>query len=618
MSTPHPSLGDATFLDLEKSLPQSDLKLLQDLVLVDSFTSEEATKISGNLDAGRRCELLLKNEVLIQIDTNPRKFQINSIICDQLRLRLSSNQERFRLVAKTSANVLAQRNPLKALELFGLAGDITSATDLIRTNLRRFIFEADYDLTLKWASVVNMALGGGIWREKLIRAYGQFASGRFDELRAQITELESLSIGADEIKILKRDLLQFKMFNNFAFGHFLRNSNSEVQLTELLLDINEENKYSHLVSIRTLLVTSFYLQDTKNFLTIHGRYEKYLKEFDSKFELITIHSFRAMREFLTGNYIKASEFALASVNLAEEYGIVGTHFPFESVFILMDTYLEFGDEAKSQKYVDKYLPLALKYQQYPWITAFYAKGAVIEAQAGKIASALNILKKGRESIQSPLFGDDLWFYIDGNELLIRLSLGEMNRVNELLFRIGDKPAINSLKISLEIMKNPNEVEKLAKLMPEQSVLDVFRKQLLLATALISEKKVAKKHLDIALGIAKDNGYFRAFLLANPALKSLIIELAEEKPTNYLENLSRAIRAQSSLSQAKRMGIDKPLTKSELRILRRLSAEISISQIAQELQISKNTIKTHLKSMYRKLNVESRRQAVEKGYELALL
>ena len=62
----------------------------------------------------------------------------------------------------------------------------------------------------------------------------------------------------------------------------------------------------------------------------------------------------------------------------------------------------------------------------------------------------------------------------------------------------------------------------------------------------------------------------------------------------------------------------PLTKRELEILRRLGTNSPITKIATALHISNNTIKTHLKNVYRKLNVESRDEAVARGMELSLL
>ena len=53
-------------------------------------------------------------------------------------------------------------------------------------------------------------------------------------------------------------------------------------------------------------------------------------------------------------------------------------------------------------------------------------------------------------------------------------------------------------------------------------------------------------------------------------------------------------------------------------LRLLVAGRSNAEIAQELVVSTNTIKTHVKSIYRKLNVKSREEAREMARGLNLL
>ncbi len=61
-----------------------------------------------------------------------------------------------------------------------------------------------------------------------------------------------------------------------------------------------------------------------------------------------------------------------------------------------------------------------------------------------------------------------------------------------------------------------------------------------------------------------------------------------------------------------------LSQQELRVLRLLVAGLSNADIARELVVSNNTIKTHVKSIYRKLNVKSRQEAREMARELKLL
>jgi LuxR family maltose regulon positive regulatory protein len=61
-----------------------------------------------------------------------------------------------------------------------------------------------------------------------------------------------------------------------------------------------------------------------------------------------------------------------------------------------------------------------------------------------------------------------------------------------------------------------------------------------------------------------------------------------------------------------------LSQQELRVLRLLVAGLSNADIARELVVSTNTIKTHVKSIYRKLTVNSREEAREVARELKLV
>jgi LuxR family transcriptional regulator, maltose regulon positive regulatory protein len=61
----------------------------------------------------------------------------------------------------------------------------------------------------------------------------------------------------------------------------------------------------------------------------------------------------------------------------------------------------------------------------------------------------------------------------------------------------------------------------------------------------------------------------------------------------------------------------PLTDAELRVLKLLPTTGYV-QMAATLYISRNTVKTHLRSIYQKLGVSSRSEAIERAVELRLL
>jgi len=62
----------------------------------------------------------------------------------------------------------------------------------------------------------------------------------------------------------------------------------------------------------------------------------------------------------------------------------------------------------------------------------------------------------------------------------------------------------------------------------------------------------------------------------------------------------------------------PLTGRELAVLRFLPTMMSNTEIAHQLLVSVNTVKTHLKSVYRKLGVDRRRDAVLRGRQLEII
>jgi LuxR family maltose regulon positive regulatory protein len=81
--------------------------------------------------------------------------------------------------------------------------------------------------------------------------------------------------------------------------------------------------------------------------------------------------------------------------------------------------------------------------------------------------------------------------------------------------------------------------------------------------------------------------------------------------------ARALLASTPESAAVLALLD-PLSARELDVLRLLAGKRSQSEIAQALTVSVNTVRSHVKHIYDKLDVHSRHEAVERARELGLL
>jgi LuxR family maltose regulon positive regulatory protein len=65
-------------------------------------------------------------------------------------------------------------------------------------------------------------------------------------------------------------------------------------------------------------------------------------------------------------------------------------------------------------------------------------------------------------------------------------------------------------------------------------------------------------------------------------------------------------------------LDRELTERELDVLRLLPGELSTRQMAQSLYVAPSTVRTQVKSIYRKLGVSSRKEAVEEAHVRELI
>jgi LuxR family maltose regulon positive regulatory protein len=167
---------------------------------------------------------------------------------------------------------------------------------------------------------------------------------------------------------------------------------------------------------------------------------------------------------------------------------------------------------------------------------------------------------------------------------------------------------------------------------------------------VGDSTTASQIIEKALSLAESEGYARAFLdKGSPMVQLLHENLISSKNSKFINTLLRLapshnqtgsesenilstrtenkheISASIDLSphinpdsQNYDLTLFETLSDREVDILTLLAGRLSDKEIAEKLCLSINTVKSHNRSIYQKLGVEGRRQAVKKGMEFHLL
>lgn len=119
-------------------------------------------------------------------------------------------------------------------------------------------------------------------------------------------------------------------------------------------------------------------------------------------------------------------------------------------------------------------------------------------------------------------------------------------------------------------------------------------------------------LDHAVRLAQPLGIVRPFVLAGPRTRNLLGSRPGARGTGPFATRLAAART-AVLAEA---GV--PLSEREVVVLSLLPSLLSAGEIAGELTVSVNTVKSHIRSIYTKLGASSRRDAVQRAQERGLL
>jgi len=339
-------------------------------------------------------------------------------------------------------------------------------------------------------------------------------------------------------------------------------------------------------------------------------------------EFVVVPGVRALIAFETGNLTEAATAAAAAEADARRLGFGQHFFAVDCLRVLSGLALEHRHLDTAEHLAERVLSITEQRRPLFEFQALLDR-AEIWAVRGKVRQALATVAAARQVLTaeaSPV----LLARADEQEALLRLSLGDLRSAGELAARL---PLVRRRLLRAKIALAAGDHYAARRHLQAVAADDLTLRQALVRELLLSAAAIergdpaAASILGGALHTARGQGFLNTIVTTAPQVTSYLVEhTAQLRSDPFTERLVAAAlevrAAQPGPTPAGRV-LAEPLTAAEQRILTLLPTSTYL-QIAETLYISRNTVKTHLRSIYQKLGVTSRSEALERAVDLRLL
>lgn len=500
------------------------------------------------------------------------------------------------------------------------SGDSDYLRKMFKPALRRLVTRGEGRRILNWIKYLPVDTTRNQLFTELTRTMGHLVSFEFDRANQLVEEMRFTYKETQLSGFVERVCAVTLAHIAFCRGRLADfDANMKVVLNEPAPqpDIDPSDRIGML---RLLAARSFIFDDAEKLASIESQAALIAQSSDSPDDLFHLQSIKAMRLFLEGEYLLAYDAAVLTSQMAEQNEYFGVSASCEAIYIQARCFLEFAEDDKANAMFKVLADKAKEWNQWPWFfmaESYLSRSMVIN---GKVEEAFAIVRDHRALATSFKGEDGLSMLIDLNELILRFAVRDYDRANQILNRLpNDLLYANRYRLSLSaVSKGENKLKEIPGNLSATSPRDLIWKNLVLCSANLDKETVALDALKSALDIGSRVGAKETFLRQDPQILELIIRSAAKRPTVYLEELARAAANRMSTKAGQNSTLTEPLTKREIDVLRSLASGKPITAIGKNLHISHNTMKTHLRNIYRKLKANGRDQAVEKAQALFII
>jgi LuxR family transcriptional regulator, maltose regulon positive regulatory protein len=338
-------------------------------------------------------------------------------------------------------------------------------------------------------------------------------------------------------------------------------------------------------------------------------------------KLVQVPGAQALAWLESGHLAQATDAARTAAQQARRLGFGQHFFAVDHLRALAGLALERRDLDSAEQLTEQALSVS-EHGRPPFEFLALLDRAAIWAHRGQVRDALATVESARLIL--PGSGSVLLTRADELEALLRLSLGDPRTPAELASNLpATRRGLLLARIALASGDHQRAQEHLqalpqADLTPRRALV---RQILLAATAIERGDPMTAAILAAAVDTARREGFLGTVVTTAPQVTNYLAghpaQLRQDPFTQQLMGAALEVRAARPDASRPGTGLPEPLTAAELRVLKLLPTS-TYPQMAATLYISRNTVKTHLRSVYQKLGVASRSEAIERAVDLRLL
>ena len=602
-----------------RSLPLEEKAILLPLSIVEEFTPELAQAILGKSYSQSALDTFAsEGTVLVKSSDATPIYKIHSLIRESLYQEASSAEancaDYHRLASLFYEGEL---EATKALEHAFLSKDFVRFEKLFRAGARIYAITGRGNDLLRWAKYAGDESVQGQLQRQTVEIGGHLANLSFEKAEALKASMRLQSRGTALEGFIDRFAALIDVAINFSIGHFKDfEATAETAFTDDAF-AGDVDYTDALFVLRRLAGYYFVTDNVERLEEVDQRAKDLLARSFSQLGHVHQLAVRALCAYQQSYYQDAFESSRIALALSNDLGMASFQAPIDIKYILGRCHYEFTDLDKSYEIFNEVIELSAKNQQWVWHCTAVAFVAVTLAQRGDGQSSAQMLRDARERASQIHSKNQLQSILDRGELVLQLISGDLEKMKLLIE--NSLPGRTTELIKLHILRaegkewNPSNSAELPERTPRQRIYKFLSQTV---HAYENDEELAITYLTQALKVGAEVSA-KAVFIRQMELYPLFHKVAVRTPTFYNEEISRKVAERMQEIDSTK-GVQPMLTKREIEIVRHLDSGKPITSIGASLHISHNTMKTHLKNVYRKLGADGRDQAVEKAKSLGLI